>query len=110
MSNNNFIIKSKLLQSSINKNLPNFIQNKLISDKKEILEKSLTEKFTADLKTKEEIIKLKDEELAFRIDMKKKLSTKMIGESLEIHCENEFNKLRSTAFPTASCAFSSEYV
>lgn len=68
---------------------------------KELLEKSLTEKFTADLKTKEEIIKLKDEELAFRIDMKKKLSTKMIGESLEIHCENEFNKLRATAFPTA---------
>jgi hypothetical protein len=68
---------------------------------KELLEKSLTEKFSNDLKTKEEIIKLKDEELAFRIDMKKKLSTKMIGESLEIHCENEFNKLRSTAFPTA---------
>ena len=33
--------------------------------------------------------------------MKKKLSTKMIGESLEIHCENEFNKLRATAFPNA---------
>jgi hypothetical protein len=30
--------------------------------------------------------------------MKKKLSTKMIGETLEIHCENEFNKLRATAF------------
>jgi hypothetical protein len=68
---------------------------------KELLEKSLLEKYNAELKTKEEIIKIKDEELAFRIDMKKKLSTKMIGESLEIHCENEFNKLRSTAFPTA---------
>jgi len=68
---------------------------------KELLEKSLIEKFNAQLKTKEEIIKLKDEELAFRIDMKKKLSTKMIGESLEIHCENEFNKLRATAFPNA---------
>ena len=68
---------------------------------KDLLEKSLLEKFNAALKTKEEIIKLKDEELAFRIDMKKKLSTKMIGESLEIHCENEFNKLRPTAFPTA---------
>ena len=79
--------------------LANTIKTKELE--KELLEKSLTEKFTADLKTKEEIIKLKDEELAFRIDMKKKLSTKMIGESLEIHCENEFNKLRSTAFPTA---------
>ena len=68
---------------------------------KELLEKSLIEKFNAQLKTKEEIIKIKDEELAFRIDMKKKLSTKMIGESLEIHCENEFNKLRATAFPNA---------
>jgi hypothetical protein len=68
---------------------------------KELLEKSLIEKFNAQLKTKEEIIKIKDEELAFRIDMKKKLSTKMIGESLEIHCENEFNKIRATAFPNA---------
>ena len=68
---------------------------------KELLEKSLLEKYNAELKTKEEIIKIKDEELAFRIDMKKKLSTKMIGESLEIHCENEFNKLRSTAFQHA---------
>jgi hypothetical protein len=33
--------------------------------------------------------------------MKAKLSTKMIGETLELHCENEFNKLRATAFPKA---------
>jgi hypothetical protein len=33
--------------------------------------------------------------------MKAKLSTKMIGETLELHCENEFNKLRPTAFPKA---------
>jgi hypothetical protein len=76
--------------------LANSIKNKELE--KELLEKSLVEKFNAALKTKEEIIKLKDEELAFRIDMKKKLSTKMIGETLEIHCENEFNKLRATAF------------
>jgi hypothetical protein len=72
------------------------IKNKELE--KELLEKSLIEKFNAELKTKEEIIKLKDEELAFRIDMKKKLSTKMLGETLEIHCETEFNKLRATAF------------
>ena len=76
--------------------LANSIKNKELE--KELLEKSLIEKFNAALKTKEEIIKLKDEELAFRIEMKKKLSTKMIGETLEIHCENEFNKLRATAF------------
>jgi hypothetical protein len=76
--------------------LANNIKSKEIE--KELLEKNLIEKFNAELKTKDEIIKLKDEELAFRIDMKKKLSTKMIGETLEIHCENEFNKLRATAF------------
>jgi hypothetical protein len=65
---------------------------------KELLEKSLVEKFQAELKTKEDIIRLKDEEIALRKDMKQKLSTKMLGETLEIHCENEFNKLRSTAF------------
>ena len=33
--------------------------------------------------------------------MKLKLSTKMVGETLEQHCEDEFNKLRATAFPKA---------
>lgn len=65
---------------------------------KQLLEKSLNEKHSAELKTKDEIIKLKDEEIALRKDMKQKLSTKMIGESLEQHCEIEFNKLRATAF------------
>ena len=68
---------------------------------KQLLEKSLNEKFSAELKTKEDIIKMKDEEIALRKDMKLKLSTKMIGETLEQHCENEFNKLRATAFQKA---------
>lgn len=46
-------------------------------------------------------IKMKDEEIAFYKDMKTKMSTKMIGESLEQHCLNEFNKIRSAAFPNA---------
>lgn len=46
-------------------------------------------------------IKMKDEEIAFYKDMKAKMSTKMIGESLEQHCLNEFNKIRSAAFPNA---------
>lgn len=66
-----------------------------------LLEKSLKEKFEAELKTKEEIIKMKDEEIALRKDMKLKLSTKMVGETLEQHCETEFNKLRATAFQNA---------
>lgn len=68
---------------------------------KQLLEKSLKEKFTSELRTKDDIIKLKDEEIALRKDMKLKLSTKMVGETLEQHCETEFNKLRSTAFQTA---------
>jgi hypothetical protein len=68
---------------------------------KQLLEKSLTEKFSTELQTKDGIIKLKDEEIALRKDMKLKLSTKMIGETLEQHCEIEFNKMRSTAFQKA---------
>ena len=67
----------------------------------QLREKTLSEKFSADLKTKEDIIKMKDEEIALRKDMKLKLSTKMIGETLEQHCETEFNKLRATAFQKA---------
>lgn len=65
---------------------------------KQLLEKSLLEKFSSELKTKDDIIKMKDDEIALRKDMKLKLSTKMIGETLEQHCETEFNKLRATAF------------
>lgn len=68
---------------------------------KQLLEKSLAEKYMAELKTKDDIIKLKDEEIALRKDMKLRLSTKMVGETLEQHCETEFNKLRATAFQTA---------
>jgi len=68
---------------------------------KQLLEKSLSEKYSSELKTKDDIIKLKDEEIALRKDMKLKLSTKMIGETLEQHCETEFNKLRATGFQKA---------
>lgn len=68
---------------------------------KQLLEKSLIEKYSNDLKSKDDIIKMKDEEITLRKDMKLKLSTKMIGETLEQHCEDEFNKLRATAFPKA---------
>lgn len=43
----------------------------------------------------------KDKEIALYRDMKAKLSTKMVGETLEQHCEIEFNRLRATAFPHA---------
>ena len=74
---------------------------KLKEAEKQLLEKSLSEKHTAELKAKDDIIKMKDEESALRKDMKLKLSTKMLGETLEQHCEIEFNKLRATAFQKA---------
>lgn len=79
--------------------LANELKNK--ETEKQLLEKSLSEKYSAELRTKDDIIKLKDEEIALRKDMKLKLSTKMVGETLEQHCETEFNKLRATAFQTA---------
>lgn len=79
--------------------LINKINNKELE--KKILESTLLEKFNATIKSKDEIIKLKDEEIALRKDLKLKLSTKMIGETLEQHCETEFNKLRAIAFPNA---------
>ncbi|MBX3007619.1 MAG: DUF2130 domain-containing protein [Melioribacteraceae bacterium] len=79
--------------------LANNLKNK--ETEKQLLEKSLKEKYSAELKTKDDIIKMKDDEISLRKDMKLKLSTKMIGETLEQHCENEFNKLRATAFQKA---------
>lgn len=68
---------------------------------KQNLESTLKQQFTTELQSKDAIIKYKEEEIARVKDMKAKLSTKMIGETLELHCENEFNKLRSVAFPKA---------
>ncbi len=59
-----------------------------------LLESSLKEKYEIELKSK-------DEAIAFYKDMKAKLSTKMVGETLEQHCEIEFNRLRATAFQNA---------
>jgi len=57
-------------------------------------EEALKEKHKNDLKAKDEIIE------SYK-DFKVKLSTKMLGETLEQHCLNEFNKIRATAFPKA---------
>lgn len=61
---------------------------------KKLLETSLKEKYETQIKDRDETIeRLKD--------MKLKLSTKMVGETLEQHCEIEFDKIRSAAFPMA---------
>ena len=68
---------------------------------RELVEKSLNEQFKNKLEHKDEALKLKEEEIDRLKDYKQKLSTKMIGETLEQHCETEFNKLRATAFQNA---------
>ena len=50
---------------------------------------------------RDRLLRLKDEELARYKEMKARLSTKMVGESLEQHCETEFNKVRALGFPRA---------
>ena len=67
--------------------------------KKAELEKRLAEK---SLKDKYETqIKDRDESIERLRDMKARLSTKMVGETLEQHCETEFNRIRAAAFPRA---------
>ena len=73
-------------------NLKNDLKNSKLE--KENSENLLRDKYKTQIRDRDEAIeRLKD--------MKAKLSTKMVGETLEQHCENEFNKLRSTAFQTA---------
>ncbi len=61
---------------------------------KELSESALKDKYETQIKDRDDAIeRLKD--------MKARLSTKMLGESLEQHCETEFNKIRATAFPRA---------
>jgi len=67
---------------------------------KNTLQNSLKEK-DDELAKKDLIIKMKDEEIDLRKDMKAKLSTKMLGETLEEHCWTVFNRLRPTGFQNA---------
>ena len=81
----------------------NTLVNKLEIKKteNELLEQSIEKKYSEELKYKDSTIKLKDEEISRLQDFKQKLSTKMVGETLEQHCEIEFNKLRATGFQNA---------
>lgn len=62
----------------------------------ELLEKNLLKE------TYVKQLELKDEEIQKYKDFKLKQSTKMMGETLELHCENEFNRIRMTSFPKAT--------
>lgn len=66
----------------------------LKATEQKLLESGLKERHATDLKAK-------DDQIAYYKDLKMKLSTKMVGETLEQHCEIEFNRLRATGFPRA---------
>ncbi|WP_084100081.1 DUF2130 domain-containing protein [Demequina sp. NBRC 110051] len=86
-------------------------QESQIADLKHALEKaglekshaeaSLKEKYTAEIASREIQIKDRDDAIERLKDMKARLSTKMVGETLEQHCEIQFNQLRATAFQHA---------
>lgn len=72
--------------------LKGLLSNKAVES--ELKEQSLQKQY-------EDKLKLKDEQIEYYKDFKARQSTKMVGESLEQHCLNQFNSLRMTAFPAA---------
>lgn len=67
---------------------------RMVEKEHQLSQKSIKDEFESRLKAKDDIIE-------YQKDMRLKLSTKMIGESLEQHCETEFNKIRSSGFQNA---------
>lgn len=92
-SNNELVVKSALQEKDA-EILKLKSELELSVKEQELSVRNLREKHLAE-------IKLKEEEIDYYKDFKAKQSTKMIGESLERHCESEFNKIRMTAFPNA---------
>ena len=64
-------------------------------------EAAFKEQLAEQAKAKDEFIEYQKEEIERLKDMRARLSTKALGESLEVHCMNEFNRVRSMAFPNA---------
>jgi hypothetical protein len=69
---------------------------KVEDEKRDLEQQLLQEKDKGKL-----LLEQKDEQIAYYRDLKARMSTKMVGETLEQHCEIEFNRLRPTAFPNA---------
>lgn len=65
-------------------------------------EAALKEQMEEQAKSKDQVIAFQQEEIERLKDFKARLTTKMVGEELEVHCANEFNAIRATAFPNAT--------
>ncbi len=108
-------MKSELMNAETEKNLEiSKVTNKIEKERDDLagdlrnmmtenksLEISIKEKYTNQLVFKDKTIEMKDDEIERLKDFKQKLSTKMVGETLEQHCEYEFNRLRATGFKNA---------
>ncbi len=66
-----------------------------------LAEKSLKDTYESELRARDTQIKDRDDAIERLRDLKARLSTKMVGETLEQHCETEFNRVRAMAFPRA---------
>ncbi len=96
-----------VIQQALNKKEQEIqnLNNKISLDEKEFaIEKQNLQK------EHENIIKAKDEQIAFYKDFKARSNVKLLGESLEQHCLNEFNKIRMTAYPNATFEKDNEVV
>ncbi len=73
---------------------------KAVNEKDREIDK-LNNDLLAQKNAEKDLIKQKDSEIAFYKDLKARMSTKLVGETLEQHCLTQFNQIRMTAFPTA---------
>ena len=90
-------LQAKLDSSEDKKTIAVMEAVKKVEDEKKDLEIQLTQE-----KDREKILlEQKDEQIAYYKDLKTKMSTKMVGETLEQHCELQFNQIRATAFRNA---------
>ena len=93
----NHELKSRIDSSEDKKQLAVMEAVKSVEEEKKALENRLS----AEKEKNAAIIKEKDTQIEFYKDLKTKMSTKMVGETLEQHCELQFNQLRATAFRNA---------
>ncbi len=90
-------LQSKLDVTEEKKKLAVMEAVKVVEDEKRAVENELTQE-----RNKEKmLLEQKDEQIAYYKDLKARMSTKMVGETLEQHCEIQFNQLRATAFRNA---------
>lgn len=104
VSENSNALKIAILEERSKNNETLQVKEKEISELKSKVELAKKEATIKEISLKEDFnnrLKLKQEEVDHYKELKAMMSTKMIGESLEVHCSNEFNRVRTMMFPNA---------